>query len=172
MRRPINVNFITPPAYDVEFFPDGKELVLSGDPCRIGRSKWIRSLLNGIAKPSVNCKHVLTNDMNGSLSLWDWRESEHLMSIENVKNNETYQPVHFGMKEGTITDILFLQDDGLLLKYDFTKPQESKRRTELRMVEAGRQDNWKMATRAVDCTTKSLIAYEHSKAIVKVYDIN
>jgi hypothetical protein len=76
------------------------------------------------------------------------------------------------MKEGTITDILFLQDNGFLLKYDFTRPQEAKRRSELRMVEAGKTDNWKMATRTVDCTTKSLIAYEHSKAIVRVYDIN
>ena len=24
MRKPINVNFLTPPAFDVEFFPDGK----------------------------------------------------------------------------------------------------------------------------------------------------
>jgi hypothetical protein len=86
MRKPINVNFITPPAYDVEFFQDGKDYILSGDPCRVGKSKWIRSLLNGIAKPSITCKHVLTNDMNGSISLWDWRESEQLMTINNVKN--------------------------------------------------------------------------------------
>jgi hypothetical protein len=30
MRKPININFITPPAYDIEYFPDGKEFVLSG----------------------------------------------------------------------------------------------------------------------------------------------
>jgi len=59
--------------------------------------------------------------MNGSISLWDWRESEQIMSMKNVKNHQTYQPIHFGMREGTITDILFLQDDGSLLRYDFTK---------------------------------------------------
>lgn len=94
------------------------------------------------------------------------------MTIDNVKNMETYQPIHFGMKEGTITDVLFLQDNGYLLKYDFTKPNESKRRSDLKMVDVAKQDNWKMATKTVDCTTKSLILYEHTKAIMKIYDIN
>ena len=34
------------------------------------------------------------------------------MTINNVKNQDVYQPIHFGMKDGTITDILFLQDNG------------------------------------------------------------
>lgn len=76
------------------------------------------------------------------------------------------------MREGTNTDILFLQDNGHLLKYDFTKPNEAKRRSEIKLVDAAKQDNWKMTTRTVDCTTKSLIVYEHSKAVAKVYDIN
>jgi hypothetical protein len=75
MRKPININFITPPAYDIEYFPDGKEFLLSGEPCRIGRSKWIRTLNNGIAKPSFNSKYVVTNNMDGNITLWDWRES-------------------------------------------------------------------------------------------------
>ena len=57
--------------------------------------------------------------MNGSISLWDWRESEQLMTIDKVKNTETYQPIHFGMKDGLIQEILFLQDDGFMLRYDF-----------------------------------------------------
>jgi len=40
------------------------------------------------------------------------------------------------------------------------------------MVDTGSEDNWKMTTRIENCTTKSLIAYEHSKAVTKVYDIN
>jgi len=40
------------------------------------------------------------------------------------------------------------------------------------LVDAAKQDNWKMTTRTVDCTTKSLIVYEHSRAVAKVYDIN
>jgi hypothetical protein len=145
--------------------------VLSGEPVRIGRSKWVRSLLNGIAKPSLNCKHVLSNDMNGSISLWDWRESEQLMTISKVKNTETYQPIHFGLKEGSITDIYFLQDNGELLKYDFTKPQEHQRRTDRKLFEVGSQDNWKMTTRTVEQTTKSLICYEHSKAVMRIFDL-
>ena len=61
MQRPINVNFITPPAYDIEFFPDGKEFLLSGEPTRIGRSKWVRTLMDGISRPSLNSKLVVTN---------------------------------------------------------------------------------------------------------------
>ena len=82
MKRPINVNFITPDVFDVEYFSDGKEYVLSGEPVRVGRSKWIRGLLNGIAKPSITCKHILTNNLHGSISLWDWRLSEEILNID------------------------------------------------------------------------------------------
>lgn len=74
------------------------------------------------------------------------------------------------MKEGTVTDILFLQDNGMLLKYDFNKKQESTRRVDRKLVEVSPQDNWKMTTRTVDCTTKSLICYEHSRAMMRIYD--
>lgn len=73
MKKPINVNFLTPPAYDVEFSADGKQYIVSGEPIRVGRSSWVRSLHNGMACPSLTGKHILTNDMNGKLSLWDWR---------------------------------------------------------------------------------------------------
>jgi hypothetical protein len=36
----------------------------------------------------------------------------------------------------------------------------------------GKNDNWKMTTRDVDCTTKSLILYEHTKAVMRIYDLN
>jgi WD40 repeat protein len=167
IRNPINVNFITPPAYDIEFFPDGKEFLLSGEPCRIGRSKWIRTLLNGIAKPSFNSKFVASNDMNGTVSLWDWRESEQVACITGVKNIETYQPINFGLKNGNIRDILFFQDNGFIMKYDIL----SRTRTEHKLFDVGKHDNWKMTTRTVDCSTKSVILYEHTKALIKIYDL-
>ena len=61
MQQPINVNVITPPANDIGFLPDGKEFLLSGEPTRIGRSKWVRTLMNGISRPSLNSKLVVTN---------------------------------------------------------------------------------------------------------------
>lgn len=76
------------------------------------------------------------------------------------------------MKEGNINDILFFQDNGYLLRYDFTKRFEPHRRNEIRLLEVGKDDNWKMTTRNIDFTTKSLILYEHTKAVVRVYDIN
>lgn len=76
MLKPINVNFITPPAYSLEYFSDGQFFVLGGEPVRVGNSQWVRTLLNGLAQPSLNGKHILTNSMNGKISLWDWRESE------------------------------------------------------------------------------------------------
>ena len=75
MQKPILVNYITPPVYSIEYFPDGQAYLLSGEPCRIGKDKWIRTLQNGIGKVSRNSKFLLTNDMNGSLTMWDWRKS-------------------------------------------------------------------------------------------------
>ena len=83
--KPVNVNFITPPAYSLEYFPDGQFFVLGGEPVRVGNSQWVRTLLNGLAQPSLSGKYVLTNPMNGRISLWDWRESEEVLSWE-VKN--------------------------------------------------------------------------------------
>ncbi len=40
------------------------------------------------------------------------------------------------------------------------------------MFDMAKQDNWKMTTKTVDCTTKSLILYEHTKATMKIYDVN
>ena len=117
MQKPINVNFITPPAYDIEFFPDGKEFLLSGEPTRIGRSRWVRTLMNGISRPSATSKLVATNEMNGTISVWDWRESERLAVIDGVRNHQSYQPVYFGEKGGNLRDIYFFQDDGYIMKY-------------------------------------------------------
>jgi hypothetical protein len=44
MQKPILVNYITPPAYDIKFFPDGQFYLLSGEPIRIGKDKWMRTL--------------------------------------------------------------------------------------------------------------------------------
>lgn len=71
-----------------------------------------------------------------------------------------------------MNDILFFQDNGMLLRYDFTKIQEARRKSEIKLFEVGKDDNWKMTIRNVDLTTKSLILYEHSKAVVRVYDLN
>ena len=57
--------------------------------------------------------------------------------------------MHFGLKDGTISDILFLQDNGMVLKYDFGKWQEGNRRVDRKVVDVGPQDNWKMTTRTV-----------------------
>ena len=74
MHKPINVNFITPPVYEIKYFPDGSYYFLSGEPCRIGRNTWVRTLLNGIGSVSDNCKYIATNEMNGNLVLWNWRK--------------------------------------------------------------------------------------------------
>ena len=39
------------------------------------------------------------------------------------------------------------------------------------MVEVGPNDNWKMTTRTVDFTTKSLICYEHTRAVMRIFDL-
>lgn len=62
--------------------------------------------------------------MNGSITLWDWRESEAVAVVEGVKNLESYQPVHFGMRNGSIRDIYFFQDNGYILKYEILKRQK------------------------------------------------
>jgi hypothetical protein len=68
--------------------------------------------------------------------------------------------------------MLFLQDNGVLLKYDFSRKGEERRRSEYKLIEPGKNDNWKMTTRDVDFTTKSIILYEHTRALIRVYDIN
>ena len=93
------------------------------------------------------------------------------MTIDKVKNQETYQPIHFGMRDGLSTDILFLQDNGCLLKYDFSKQEENQRRSEYKLFDVGKNDNWKMTLRNVDFTTKSIVCYEHTKCVFKVYDL-
>ena len=75
------------------------------------------------------------------------------------------------MMDGSVTDILFLQDNGELLKYDFTQEDESKRRLTKKIFDIRPQDNWKMTTREVDFSTKSLICYEHTKAIMRIFDL-
>ena len=52
-----------------------------------------------------------------------------------MKNKETFQPIHFGLRDGTVTDILFLQDNGLLLRYDFTRSEEGRRRFDLKLLD-------------------------------------
>lgn len=57
------------------------------------------------------------------------------------------------------------------MKYDFTKKIEGNRRVDRKVVEVAPQDNWKMTTRTVDSTTKSLICYEHTRALMRIYDL-
>jgi WD40 repeat protein len=73
--KPINVQFITPPAFGLEYFPDGQFFLLSGEPIRIGNTRWVRTLMNGMSRVSRNGKHVVSSDMNGKICLWDWRDS-------------------------------------------------------------------------------------------------
>lgn len=75
IQKPINVQFITPPAYGLEYFPDGQFFLQSGEPCRIGNTRWVRTLMNGMSRVSRTGKHIVTNDMNGKICLWDWRDS-------------------------------------------------------------------------------------------------
>ena len=63
--------------------------------------------------------------------------------------------------------MLFFQDNGHILKYDIIK----KHKYEYKLFDIGKNDNWKMTTRVIDNTTKSVILYEHSKAVMKIYDI-
>lgn len=84
--KPILVNYVTPPVYDISFFPDGQFYFLSGEPCRVGKDKWIRTLQNGMGSISPNSKFVLTNDMNSNITLWDWKQSKKIRQIKNVQN--------------------------------------------------------------------------------------
>lgn len=86
MRKPINVNFITPPVYNIKYFPDGSYYFLSGEPCRVGKNGWVRTLLNGIGNVSDTCKYIAVNEMNGNLVMWDWRKSTREVVITGVKN--------------------------------------------------------------------------------------
>jgi hypothetical protein len=54
--------------------------------------------------------------------------------VEGVKNTETYQPVHFGMRNGNLRDIYFFQDNGYILKYEILKRQK----TEHKLFDIGR----------------------------------
>ena len=105
--------------------------------------------------------------MNGSISLWDWRESERLGVITGVRNQRSYQPVYFGLKGGNVRDIYFFQDDGYIMKYEMAKNHK----IEHKLFDVGKRDNWKMVTRTIAHTTKSVILYEHSKALMKIYDL-
>lgn len=80
---------------------------------------------------------------------------------------ETYQPVHFGMKNGNIRDIYFLQDNGYILKYEIVKRQK----TEQKLFDIARHENWKMVTRTIDSTTRNAILYEHTKSLIRVYEL-
>lgn len=75
IQKPILVNYITPPVYDIKFFPDGQFYLLSGEPIRIGKDKWMRTLENGISDLSRNSKFIVSSDLNSKLTLWDWRKS-------------------------------------------------------------------------------------------------
>lgn len=86
MHKPINVNFITPPVYNIQYFADGSYYFLSGEPCRVGREIWVRTLLNGIGHVSDSGKHIVVNEMNGNLVVWDWRKSERIALITDVDN--------------------------------------------------------------------------------------
>jgi hypothetical protein len=86
IKKPINVNFITPPVFNIRYFSDGSYYLLSGEPCRVGRNVWVRTLLNGIGHVSDNCKYIAVNEMNGSLVLWNWRKSTREVVIPDVKN--------------------------------------------------------------------------------------
>lgn len=35
--------------------------------------------------------------MNGKLRLWDWRKSEIVAEVDGIKNQQNFQPVHFGL---------------------------------------------------------------------------
>jgi hypothetical protein len=87
--------------------------------------------------------------------------------IDGVKNFETYQPIHFGMKNGNIRDVYFFQDNGYIMKYEILKRQK----TEHKLFDIGKQENWKMVTRTIDSSTKSVILYEHNKCLMKTYDL-
>lgn len=110
---------------------------------RIGRSKWIRTLLNGMGRCSLNSKFVASNDMNGCLSLWDWRESEVIQKIENIKNTNNYQYIYFGHKQGCIESLLFLEEDGHLMKHDLL----SNRTFRSKLFPMDKNDNWKLVIR-------------------------
>lgn len=118
VKKPVNVQFITPPAYSLEYFWDGQFFLLSGEPCRIGNTRWVRTLMNGMGSVSRNGKHIVTNDLDGKICMWDWRDSTELLSLTEIKNKDVYQPVYFGTVEGRTRNILFLEEDCSFMIYD------------------------------------------------------
>jgi hypothetical protein len=59
------------------------------------------------------------------------------------------------MRKGIIKDILFFQDNGKILKYDILRNE----RVEHKLFDVGKNDNWKMITKNVELSTKSVILY-------------
>jgi uncharacterized protein YrrD len=45
--------------------------------------------------------------------------------VEGVKNTETFQPINFGMRNGSIKDIYFFQDNGYIMKYEIARRQKT-----------------------------------------------
>jgi WD40 repeat protein len=164
MRKPINVNFITPPVYDIQYMADGMYYFLSGEPSRVARNGWVRTLLNGIGNVSDNCKYIAVNEMNGNLVLWDWRKSSRELVLSGVKNEEVYQSLYFKKEQGDITKLVFLEDDGYLLEHDILENRTSRRC----ILPTADQENWKMHV-GPEATTEFVYTYEHEQCLVKCY---
>jgi hypothetical protein len=71
------------------------------------------------------------------------------------------------MRNGSIKDIYFFQDNGYIMRYEIAKRQK----TQHKLFDVSPNENWKMITRTVEYSTKSAILYDHKKCLMKVYDL-
>lgn len=158
VQKPVNVQFITPPAYGLEYFPDGQFFLQSGEPCRIGNTRWVRTLMNGMGSVSRSGKHIVTNDLDGKICMWDWRDSTEVLSLTGIKNKEVYQPVYFGTVENRTRNILFLDEDCEFMVYDILK--ETTRTSSIQPM-----DNSKLYVDQNPATTQEFFRYTHCGTI-------
>jgi WD40 repeat protein len=64
--------------------------------------------MNGMGSVSKSGKHIVTNDLDGRICMWDWRDSTEILSLDKISNREVYQSTYFGTVNGKTKNILFL----------------------------------------------------------------
>ena len=130
--------------------------------------------------------------MDTKIRLWDWKESEAILEIKDVKNTTKYQPIHFKYSQGMLTGCLFLEDDGTLLDYDFIQDKRKsydlglsrpakenlKQKKDPEILHCGNfynasinKENWKMEVDHQEETNRILV-YEHVSSKIMCFQIN
>lgn len=103
--------------------------------------------------------------MDGNIVVWDWKRSSNVATIEEVRNEDTYQPVYFTKQNGDTRGLIFLEDDGNLLQCDLTTNKIIKQM----IIPNCEEGNWKLHVDKSDTTTKAYV-YDHNRATIMCFD--